>query len=136
MMIREGAPEGNSNSLKHSVYRLRDQGPDSLSSEQRGKYAELTEQLSTRLGAINALREQAIQTMLLAEIAQSYCVSEYKTGKVLDDIQLLRSLPAFWNSANRALKTYLDVLPKEENRLTLGEAIAKEVELHEQNKAE
>jgi hypothetical protein len=125
---REEAP------LKHGVYRLRDHGPSALDPEQRGKYAELQDQLSTRQGAIEALKEQATQAMLLAEIAQSYCVTQYKAGKCLDDIALLRALPAFWNSANRALKTYLDVLPKDDNRLDLGEAITKAVELHEQNK--
>jgi hypothetical protein len=79
-------------------------------------------------------REQAIQTMLLAQIAQSYCVTQYKQGASLDNIALLRVLPAFWNSANRCLKAYLDVLPSEENVLDLGEAITKAVKEHEQNK--
>jgi hypothetical protein len=118
----------------HGVFSFRDRGPSALEPEQRGKYAELQDQLSTRQGSIDALREQAIQTMLLAQIAQSYCVTQYKSGACLDDIALLRSLPAFWNSANRCLKTYLDILPKEEDRLDLGEAITKAVIEHEQNK--
>jgi hypothetical protein len=118
----------------HGVFAFRDRGPSALEPEQRGKYVELQEQLSSRPGAIDALREQAIQTMLLAEIAQSYCVTEYKSGKSLDDIALLRALPAFWNSANRALKTYLDILPIDKDVLDLGEAITKAVKEHEQNK--
>jgi hypothetical protein len=112
-MTNSGAPDGNTNAVKHGVYRVRDHGPGALEPEQRGKYAELQDQLITRQGSIDVLREQATQTMLLAQIAQSYVVSEYKAGKSLDDIALLRSLPGFWNSANRALKTYLDVLPKD-----------------------
>jgi uncharacterized protein YjcR len=133
-MKREGAPEGNTNAVKHGAYAFRDHGPDSLSTEKRGKYAELQEQLSTRPGAFEALKEQATQTMLLALIAQSYVVEQKQAGKSLDDIALLRALPAFWNCANRALKTYLDVLPKDDKRLDLGEAITKPIKEHEQNK--
>jgi hypothetical protein len=129
-----GAPKGNKNGQIHGVYRLRDHGPAALEPEQRGRYAELQDQLSTKPGAVDALREQAIQTMLLAQIAQSYCVTQYKQGASLDNIALLRVLPAFWNSANRCLKAYLDVLPSEENVLDLGEAITKAVKEHEQNK--
>jgi hypothetical protein len=118
----------------HGVFAFRDRGPDALQPTQRGKYAELQEQLSTRPGVIDALREQAVQTMLLAFIAQSYVVEQRNRGKSMDDIALLRSLPAFWNSANRCLKAYLDVLPSEENVLDLGEAITKAVKEHEQNK--
>jgi len=120
--------------LKHGVFAFRDHGPSALTKEQRGTYAALQDQLSTRQGAIEVLKEQATQAMLLAEIAQSYCVQQHEAGKSLDEIALLRSLPAFWNSANRALKTYLDVLPKEENRLTLGETITKAVKEHENQK--
>ena len=118
----------------HGVFAFRDRGPSALEPTQRGKYAELQEQLSTRPGTIEALREQAAQTMLLAQIAQSYVVTEYKAGRSLDSIALLRALPAFWNSANRCLKTYLDVLPNDENILELGETITKAVKEHEQNK--
>ena len=126
------AQRANAN-LKHGVYRLRDSGPGSLDAEKRGKYVELQDQLSSRQGVIETLREQACQTMLLAEIAQSYIVEQKQAGKSLDDIALLRSLPAFWNSANRALKTYFDVLPDDEKRLDLGEAITKAVFDHEQS---
>ncbi len=95
----------------HGVYAFRDRGPSALQAEERGTYAALQDQLSTRPGAIEALQEQATQTMLLAEIAQSYCVRQHRAGVDLDKIALFRSLPAFWNSANRALKTYLDVIP-------------------------
>jgi hypothetical protein len=118
----------------HGTYAFQHRGPDALQPAQRGKYAELQELLSTRPGAIDALKEQAIQTMMLAFIAQSYVVEQKNSGKSLDDIALLRCLPGFWNSANRCLKAYLDVLPREENVLDLGEAISKAVKEHEQNK--
>ena len=50
-----------------------------------------------------------------------------KNGKPLDDIPLLRALPAFWNSANRALKTYLDVLPDDSEVLDLAEHISQAI---------
>ena len=109
--------------LKHGVYRVRDNGPSALTTEQQGEYASLSIQLSTRQGAIDALKEQATQAMLLAQIAQSYVVTQHEAGKSLDDIALLRALPAFWNSANRALKTYLDVLPKENRRMDITDIL-------------
>jgi hypothetical protein len=130
----KGVAQRQEAAKSHGVYASERRGPAALSIEQRGKYAELHDQLSTRQGAIDALREQATQAMLLALIAQSYVVTQHEAGKSLDDIVLLRSLPAFWNSANRALKTYLDVIPKDDKRLTLGEVITQAVKDHESTK--
>lgn len=110
-MTKTGKLNGNQNHRVHGVYSFRDHGPSALEPEKRSKYAELQEQLSTKPGVIEALREQATQTMMLALIAQSYVIEQKQAGQVLDEIDLLRALPAFWNSANRALKTYLDVIP-------------------------
>lgn len=96
--------------LKHGVSAFQARGEAALKPEQRSTYAILREQISSGEGTVEALKEQAAQTMMLAQIAQSYVVSEYQKKKNLDDIPLLSRLPLFWNSANRAMKTYYDVL--------------------------
>jgi hypothetical protein len=92
----------------HGVYAVRERGADALEPHQRGIYAELDEQLSTRKGTIEALKDAAINTIVLAQIAQSYCIDQFQQGKSLDNIALLGKLPAFWNSAGRAIRAYLD----------------------------
>ncbi len=130
----KGVAQRQEAAKSHGVYAFERRGEAALSTDQRGKYAELQDQLSTRQGAIDALREQATQSMLLALIAQSYVVTQHEAGKSLDEIVLLRSLPAFWNSANRALKTYLDVLPKDNKRQSLSEVITQAVNDHKSTK--
>ena len=100
-------------SKTHGTYAVRDRGQEAMTPTQRSRFAEIQEQLSDRAGAIEALKEQATHTFMLAQVAQSYCVEQYQAGKPLDRIPLLRNLPAFWNSAGRALKNYLDTLPKD-----------------------
>jgi len=90
---------------------------------QRSHRAELIEQFETRQGVVTALRHQAVDTLILAQIAQSYCVSQHQQGKSLDKIPLLRNLPAFWNSAGRAMKNYLDTLPKDADRMDITDLL-------------
>jgi hypothetical protein len=113
---------------KHGVYAVMGRGVDALEPHQRGIYAELADQLSTRQGAVEALRDAAIHTVLLAQIAQSYCIEQFQQGKSLDKIALLGKLPAFWNSANRAIRAYYDVLPDEKDILDLSESIQRAME--------
>ena len=120
-------------SRTHGIYALRDRGEEAMTPSQRGAYAELQAQLSTRAGTIEALRDAAANTIMLAQVAQSYCVKQHQAGVPLGDIPLLRALPAFWNSAGRAIKSYLDTLPDEQEVLDLGEMIAQAVKDHEQN---
>jgi hypothetical protein len=108
---------------KHGVYAMRDRGAEAMTAAQRSQYAELQEQLETRQGVIKVLREAAAQTVILAQVAQSYCVKRHKSGMPLGEIALLRALPAFWNSAGRALKVYLDILPDDREVLELSEHI-------------
>jgi len=103
--------EGNKNAETHGVYAIRDHGETAMTPDQRSTTAMPKDQLSTREGAIEALKDAAINTIMLAQVAQNYCVEEHRQGKSLDKIALLRSLPAFWNSAGRALKTYLEYIP-------------------------
>jgi hypothetical protein len=115
--------KGDRNALTHGVYAIRDHGPTAMTPAQRGQYAELIEQLATREGTIDALRDAAVNTVILAQVAQNYCVSMHQAGEPLDQIPLLKSLPAFWNSAGRALKVYLDTIPDDHQVLDLASHI-------------
>jgi len=99
----------------HGTYAVRDRGEEAMTPTQRGKFAELQEQLDTRHGAVGALKDAAVNTIMLANIAQSYCVEQHREGKSLDKIALLRSLPAFWNCAGRAIKAYIEAMPKDDD---------------------
>jgi hypothetical protein len=112
-------------SRTHGVFAVRDRGQEAMTSAQRSRYAELQEQFLTRGGVVDAMRDQAVNSLLLAEIAQSYIVGEHKAGVPLDEIPLLRSIPAFWNSAGRALKSYLDNLPDDSKILDLAEHVSR-----------
>jgi hypothetical protein len=113
MGTESGGQPGNKNAQKHGVFALRDNGERAMTAEQRKTAGQLKRQLESREGVVDALRDAATQTVILASVAQQYCVDQHQAGRPLDDIALLRSLPAFWNSAGRALKTYLDSLPKD-----------------------
>ena len=117
-------------SKTYGVYAIRDRGEDAMTPVQKSKHAELQEQLGTRAGVIEALQDQAVNTIMLAQVAQSYCIERHRIGVPLDSISLLRALRAFWNSAGRALKNYLDTLPDEKDILDIGETIAKAVKEH------
>jgi hypothetical protein len=114
---------------KHGVYAVMGRGVDALEPHQRGIYAELQEQLSTRQGTVEALKDAAINTIVLAQIAQSYCIDQFQQGKSLDKIALLGKLPAFWNSAGRAIRAYLDTIPDEKDILDLSESIQRAMEV-------
>ena len=59
----KGVAQRQEAAKSHGVYAFERRGEAALSTDQRGKYAELQDQLSTRQGAIDALREQATQSM-------------------------------------------------------------------------
>jgi hypothetical protein len=81
-----------------------------LKPEQRGTYTVLHEQLNSGEGSLEVLKEQAVQTMIMAQYAQAYVIQEHRKGKSLDAIPLMNRIPLFWNSANRCMKTYYDAL--------------------------
>jgi len=117
----------------HGTYAIRDRGQEAMTPVQRSKYAELQEQLLTRQGTEDAMRDAAVNTLMLAGVAQSFCIEQHQKGIPLDRIELLSKLPMFWNSANRALKTYLDTLPKERDILDLATVVTQAMNEGEDN---
>ena len=108
---------------QHGTYAVRDRGNSAMTDGQRSRFAELQEQFFTRGGVVDAMRDHAVNSLLLAEIAQGYVIEEHKAGIPLDEIALLRNLPAFWNSAGRALKNYLDTIPDDSKIYDLAEHV-------------
>jgi hypothetical protein len=105
--------------LKHGTYAIRDRGEAGMTNEQRGLYVELQEQLSTPAGVRQAMIEQAAQSLVLYRAATSYVSQQNKKGVPLDQIALLRAIPAFQNSAARQLAQLLAALPDDADVLNI-----------------
>ena len=108
---------------KHGAYAIRDRGPAAMTPKQRSMRAELIEQLETKGGVITALRDQAVDLLVLCGVAQSFVIEKHQAGKPLDEIKLLTALPRFFNSTSRALKVYLDAMPDDSEVLDLAEHV-------------
>ena len=100
---------------KHGAWSILERGPDAMDNEQRSMYAELQEQLSEHAGVIDALRDQCAQSIMVAQVAADYVSKQAQSGVPLDEIRLLRALPAFWNSAARMMGALLALLPAEKD---------------------
>jgi hypothetical protein len=85
--------------------------------------AVLRDQLNTREGTVQALKDTAINTLMIAQVAQAYCVQKHQEGQALDTIPLLGRLPMFWNSAGRALQAYLATLDKGKTGIITAEDV-------------
>lgn len=104
---------GNKNALKHGVYAIRDHGEAAMTNEQRSTKQAMLEQITTKEGAEDALRELCVDALILSKVAQSAVIKEHQAGVPLNNIPLARALPAFQNSAARILTAYLSTLDKE-----------------------
>lgn len=96
----------------HGVYAVQAHGEKALEGADRSYLVELREKVQNREGVMDLAREQAAKAVLLAELLTSYVIEEHKAGVPLEEINALRALPAFYNSAQRALKNLLDETPK------------------------
>ncbi len=112
-MTDEAREQRQEATREHGVYSVRDRGVDAMTLSQRSMYVELKEQLETPDGTLEAIRDLATNSLLLAKIAQSWCIEQHKEGVPLDKIPLLKALPAFLNSASRQLKAYFAMIPKD-----------------------
>lgn len=108
---------------KHGTYAIRDRGSAAMTPTQRSRRAELVEQLETKAGIIEAMRDQAVDLLVMCGVAQSFVIGEHQAGKLLDEIKLLTALPKFFNATGRALKQYLDAMPDDSEVLDLAEHV-------------
>ena len=100
--------------LKHGVYSKK------ITPEKASQLAELEDQLSTRPGVVAIQNEQAAKAVQMLNVAISYAVAQHQEGKPLDRIPVFKMLPAFMNSAQRALKQLHEMLPDESQMLDEG----------------
>lgn len=122
-MSKEGAPEGNKNSVKHGAYAFRDNGEGALEIPQQSRFAELSGIVQTRPGVLGLLQERCVQAVMICELLESYIVIEKQSGKALVDIPVLKQLPAFQNSAQRCINTLLQQMHEDPNVLDAGKVL-------------
>jgi hypothetical protein len=133
-MAREGAPDANTNAIKHGAYSFRAHGESALSESGRSRLAELREQVQDRTGLLALMEEKAADAVLLFEIVQSYVAGQVKQGVPLGEIPALNRLPAFANSMQRALANLWAIMPND-NAMANEELIKiqKVIDEHDKN---
>ena len=97
----------------HGAYAFRDRGEAALEASGRTRLSELREIVKEREGLIQIMAEKTADSILLFEIVQSYVAGEVKAGKPLSEIPVLKSLPAFMNSMQRALSALISLMPRD-----------------------
>ncbi len=97
---------------KHGAYAYQARGTPALEPNKRGRLAELAELASERAGLISLLQERVTRSIMMCEIIESYIVQEKQSGRSLADIPILGKLPAYQNSAQRAIASLISLLPK------------------------
>jgi len=112
--LKQGGQPDNTNARKHGVLAVKRRGEAGLkTTAERSRYAEITELAQDRQGLIVLLQERAVNAFMVAEMAQNYTAQKIAEGKSFEKVAIGRSLPAYWNSAGRAIKDLYDVLPDE-----------------------
>lgn len=98
---------------KHGAYSVMAHGEKALDEQGRTYLAEIRENVQTRDGVLFLMQENAARAQLVANMVTSFVTEEARAGVPLEEIAALRSLPAFYNSAQRALKDLLENLPEQ-----------------------
>jgi hypothetical protein len=98
-------------SRTHGLYAVRDRGEAAMTNPQRSRLQEIKEQLESAEGIRQMMQERTANAILLVELATSYVADEHKAGIPLDEIKVLKALPAFMNTAHRQIRDLLDVMP-------------------------
>ena len=63
------------------------------------------------------MQERAATAIMMCELMTSHIAKELKQGVKLTEISTIRSLPAFMNTAQRALKDLVSVMPDDRDTL-------------------
>lgn len=99
---------------KHGAYAFQARGEAALDQPQRSRLQELKEQVKDRDGVLELMQERAANSVMVTELVMSHVAREVKQGKALAQIKILRALPAFMNTAQRALKDLIREMPEGE----------------------
>ena len=98
-------------SRKHGAYSKK------MTPEKAARLALLEDELSTRPGVVAIQNEQTARAVQVLNVAMSYALQQHQAGKPLDKIPVFKMLPAFMNSAQRALKQLHEMLPDDQDIL-------------------
>lgn len=114
-------------SRKHGVYAIQQHGETAMTEDQRSVRNELLDQVKTKEGAIDVLREMAIDALLLSKVAQDAVIQEHDKGKPLGEIPLVARLPQFQNSAARILTAYISTFKDDDKNAITADMVLKEI---------
>ena len=116
-MARNATPKQQEHSRQaaktHGAYSVQARGKAAMNREQLSAHAVIIKQLSDRQGVIDALREHTASAILITKVVESYISGQTKAGCPLDSIPVLKVLPAFMNTASRAIALLLQYISDE-----------------------
>jgi len=108
-------------SVTHGGYAFQARGAAALDQPRRSRLEELKEAVQTREGALDLMRERAANAVMMTELITAYASRQIKAGLPISDIPIIRALPAFYNTAQRALHDLMLFLPNDDkNSLDLN----------------
>ena len=110
-MSQEELQQRQQAARKHGVYSK------TMTPEKARTMANLQDQMSTRPGVLAVQNEQTAKAVQIADAAMAYVIKNYQSGVPLDRIPLVKALPAFMNTAQRALRQLHDMLPDDRDIL-------------------
>jgi len=110
-MSQEELQQRQEASRKHGVYSK------TMTPDKARTIAILQDQMSTRPGVLAVQNEQTAKAVQIADAAMAYVIKNYQSGTPLDRIPLVKALPAFMNTAQRALRQLHDMLPDDRDIL-------------------
>ena len=102
---------------KHGAVAFEARGEASLDKPQRSRLQELKDNVQSREGTIDLMRNNAANAMMITELVLSYVSQQNRRGVGLEDIPSLRSLPAYMNTAQRALRDLVNLMPDDKEVL-------------------
>jgi len=117
---------------KHGVRSFQVRGEEALDESGRSRLEELKEQVQDREGVIALMQERAANAVMVTELVMSFVAKELKAGKSLSSIPIFRSLPAYMNTAGRALKDLANEMP-EKKGIADAEVVLNAVKNAEEN---
>ena len=113
-MSQEELQQRQQAARKHGAYAFQARGEVALDQPQRSRLQELKDQVQNRDGVLELMQERAANSVMVTELVMSHVAREVKQGKPLAQITILRALPAFMNTAQRALKDLIREMPEGE----------------------
>jgi hypothetical protein len=119
---------------RHGAYAFIARGAQALDTTDRSRLAELAEYVQTKPGVLGLLQERVVNAIMLCELLENHIVAEMEQGKAITDIAATKCLHHYLNSSQRLINTLIREMKNSEEKIDIGETIARAVNKHEQNK--